>query len=66
MKTNKNLIKSKKVLGLKNFVVILRASIIKTLIIMMKIMILLMIMNIEKLEALGNYLKSLMVIITNQ
>ena len=66
MKTNKNLIKSKKVLGLKNFVVILRASIIKTLIIMMIIMILLMMMNIEKLEALENYLKSLMVIMTNQ
>ena len=61
----KSLTKLKKVWGLKNFTVILIALNVKTLIIMITIMILLM-MNIEKLEALENYLSNLIVIITNQ
>ena len=61
-----NLTKLKKVWDLKNFVVILIALIMKILIIMIIIMILLIMMNIGNLEALEHYLKSLIVIITNQ
>ena len=48
------------------FVVTLKLSIMMTLIIMILIMILSMVMNIEKLEALEHYLKSLIEIIINQ
>ena len=65
-KTNKNLNKLKKVSSLKNFVVILIVLIMKILIITIIIMILLMMINIEKLGVLADYLKSLIVIITNQ
>ena len=63
-KLNKSLNELKKVLKLKNFVVILKVLIMKTSIII--IMILLMIMNIDKLGVLEHYLKSLLEIITNQ
>ena len=56
----------KKVRGLKNFAIILTASIMMTSIIMIIIMILPIMINIEKLEALEHYLKSLIEIITNQ
>ena len=46
--------------------VILIASIMKTSIIMIIIMILPMMINTEKLEVLEHYLKSLIEIITNQ
>ena len=62
-KTNKTLNLISKVVDLKSFVVILTASIMKTLIIMIIIKILLLMMNIEILEALEHYLKSLLVII---
>ena len=65
-KTNKYLIELKKVLNLKNFVVILIASIMNTLMILIIIMILLMVINAEKLGVLEHYLKSLIEIITNQ
>ena len=65
-KTNKYLIELKKVLNLKNFVVILIASIMNTLMILIIIMILLMVINEEKLGVLEHYLKSLIEIITNQ
>ena len=62
----KNLTKLKKAWGLKNFVVILIASIMKTSIIMIIIMILPMMMNTKKLGVLEHYLKSFIEIITNQ
>ena len=65
-KLNESLNKLKKVWYLKNFVVILIASVMKTLIIMIIIMILQIMTNTEILVVLEHYLKNLIEIITNQ
>ena len=62
----KNLTKSKKVWSLTSFIVILIVLIMMILIIMMIIMVQLIMMNTKELDALEDYLKSLIEIITNQ